>query len=347
MLSAPWSAQLPPTCGRRHEHSRASRSSFADWWWTVDRVALPPCSALIGIGLMLAFAASPAATGGPLTEGDFHYAAKQIAFAAIAAVILGGASLLTPAQVKLAAALVFRAGACRLVPRAVRGQRGAGRAALDSISAGSLLQPSEFLKPGFAVLAAAMLADRAPTRLPKPAHHFHLDGARHRHSAACSPMSARPSCCWRCGRRCCSSPACPHMVGLIGGATAALARCGLFSLSPCASPRRAVPRSRPDTAIRRGWRCKAFAHGGLARRRPRRGHHQIPPARRAFRFHLCGGGRGVRPGAVRRHRAAVLRACRAPLAALGGGARSVLRSWRAPGLPSSCACRPSSIWAWR
>ncbi len=30
------------------------------------------------------------------------------------------------------------------------------------------LQPSEFLKPGFAILAAAVLADRAPMVLPKP-----------------------------------------------------------------------------------------------------------------------------------------------------------------------------------
>ena len=33
------------------------------------------------------------------------------------------------------------------------------------------LQPSEFLKPGFAILAAAVLADRAPMQLPKPADH--------------------------------------------------------------------------------------------------------------------------------------------------------------------------------
>ena len=52
--------------------SRANRSNFAEWWWTVDRLAFAAMLGLIAIGLMLAFAASPAASGGPLTEGDFH-----------------------------------------------------------------------------------------------------------------------------------------------------------------------------------------------------------------------------------------------------------------------------------
>jgi len=40
--------------------------------------------ALAGIGLMLAFAASPAITGGPLSAGDFRYTARQVVFAAMA-----------------------------------------------------------------------------------------------------------------------------------------------------------------------------------------------------------------------------------------------------------------------
>ena len=48
--------------------NRADKSGFANWWFTVDRVALACMLALAGIGLMLAFAASPAITGGPLTE---------------------------------------------------------------------------------------------------------------------------------------------------------------------------------------------------------------------------------------------------------------------------------------
>ncbi|HEY0302314.1 MAG TPA: FtsW/RodA/SpoVE family cell cycle protein, partial [Rhizomicrobium sp.] len=148
-------------------NSRADRSTYSSWWWTIDRVALLLMLALITIGLMLAFAASPAATGGPLTAGDFRYTAKQILFAGIAIGILGGASILSLQQLKLLAALTF---ACALIGSGlvlVIGNELYG--ARRSVELGVFsLQPSEFLKPGFAVLAAAIIADRQALPLPKP-----------------------------------------------------------------------------------------------------------------------------------------------------------------------------------
>ncbi len=61
--------------------SRADRSGFTTWWWTIDRVSLFITLALIAIGLVLAFAASPAATGGGLNAGDFRFAGRQTLFA--------------------------------------------------------------------------------------------------------------------------------------------------------------------------------------------------------------------------------------------------------------------------
>ncbi|HUO87676.1 MAG TPA: FtsW/RodA/SpoVE family cell cycle protein [Rhizomicrobium sp.] len=148
-------------------NSRADRSSYAAWWWTVDRVALVLMLALITVGLILAFAASPAATGGPLTAGDFRYTVKQILFACIAAGILGGASILSLQQLKLVAAIVFAlaligSGLVLVFGNEVLGARRSIEFGLFS------LQPSEFLKPGFAVLAAAIIADRTAMPLPKP-----------------------------------------------------------------------------------------------------------------------------------------------------------------------------------
>ncbi len=138
--------------------SRADRSGFSAWWWTVDRVALCAMIALIGVGLMLAFAASPAATGGPLTAGDFRYAIKQIAFALIAAGILAFTSLLSLRAIKLSAAIVFALaviGSCLVL---FTGSEVLG--AKRWIDLGfTTLQPSEFLKPSFAILGAAILAD--------------------------------------------------------------------------------------------------------------------------------------------------------------------------------------------
>ncbi|MEJ0026686.1 MAG: putative peptidoglycan glycosyltransferase FtsW [Rhizomicrobium sp.] len=148
-------------------NSRADRSSYATWWWTIDRPALILMLMLITIGLMLAFAASPAATGGPLTAGDFRYTAKQILFAAIAFGILAGASLLSLQQVKVVAAIVFAGALIATALVLVIGSDVLG--AKRSIEFGFFsLQPSEFLKPGFAVLAAAIIADRQPMPLPKP-----------------------------------------------------------------------------------------------------------------------------------------------------------------------------------
>ena len=144
--------------------SRDNRSSFADWWWTVDRVALFAMLGLIAIGLMLAFAASPAATAhNAIQAGNFHFAAKQIVFAAVAALVVAGCSLLSPRDLKLAAGVVFLlalagSGLVLLTGAEVLGAR-------RWIDLGWItIQPSEFLKPSFAVLCAAVLATQAARR---------------------------------------------------------------------------------------------------------------------------------------------------------------------------------------
>jgi cell division protein FtsW len=146
--------------------SRSDKSGFAAWWWTIDRVALFAMLALIAIGLTLAFAASPAATGGPLTAGDFRYAAKQVCFALIAAFILGGASVLSPRAIKISAAIIYAFAVIGSALVLFTGSEVLG--AKRWIDFGWMtLQPSEFLKPGFAVLAASVLSDKAMMIVPK------------------------------------------------------------------------------------------------------------------------------------------------------------------------------------
>ncbi len=135
--------------------SRTDRSGFAVWWWTVDRWTLFTVVALIAIGLILACAASPAVGGG------FYYAGKQIAFAAIAAAILIGTSSLSLDGLKIVAGAVFFAALAGSALTLVAGDEILGaRRWLDF--GWITLQPSEFLKPGFAVLAAAVLAGHHP-----------------------------------------------------------------------------------------------------------------------------------------------------------------------------------------
>jgi len=147
--------------------SRTDNSGFVTWWWTVDRVAFIAMMALIAVGLLLAFAASPAETGKALQAGNFTFAAKQVVFALLALGILFGASLLSPRGVRLAAIWIFAAAALGTALTLVLGSEVLGARRWIDLGPSMTLQPSEFLKPGFAVLAAAILADKARMALPK------------------------------------------------------------------------------------------------------------------------------------------------------------------------------------
>ncbi len=146
--------------------SRSDKSGWSAWWWTTDRVAFSAMVALIAIGLMLACAASPAATGSAFAAGDFRYAGKQIAFAAVACVILAFTSALSLKAVKLSAAVIYALALIGSTVVLFTGDEVLG--AKRWIDFGWMtLQPSEFLKPGFAVLGSAILADKSKTILPK------------------------------------------------------------------------------------------------------------------------------------------------------------------------------------
>lgn len=147
--------------------SRTDNSGFARWWWTIDRVALMATLALVAIGLVLSFAASPAATTSANSSlaGNFSYAIKQALFALTAIGILAGASSLDYKDTRLAAAWVFALALIGAFLALMTGEdvNGAHRW-LDF--GGLKLQPSEFLKPAFAVLAAAFLADKLKRGFP-------------------------------------------------------------------------------------------------------------------------------------------------------------------------------------
>lgn len=139
--------------------SRSDTSPVARWWSTLDRISLLCIVALLTIGILLGFAASPAATGHANVAGNFSYALKQLAFAVTAFVILLSATFLDAKQARILAACVYAFATIGAFVALVAGAdvNGAHRW-LDF--AGFKLEPSEFLKPGFAVLAAMFLADK-------------------------------------------------------------------------------------------------------------------------------------------------------------------------------------------
>ena len=268
--------------------SRTDRSGFSSWWWTIDRVALLAMLALIAIGLMLAFAASPAATGGPITAGDFRYAAKQIAFAFVAAGILVGASLLTLHQLKIVAATAFALAMIGSFLVLFTGSEVLG--AKRWIDLGWMtLQPSEFLKPGFAVLGAAILADKTPMRLPKPVITLILV------APAIVFLMWQPDvgqtglmlALW--GALLFFSGVSLYWMGALGGAGLALGGLAYF-LFPHVHHRIQQFLSPSDTGYQAGLALKAFAHGGLLGVGPGAGtiKYRLPDAHSDYIYAVAG-----------------------------------------------------------
>jgi cell division protein FtsW len=264
------------------------RSGFAAWWWTIDRIALFAMLALIAIGLMLAFAASPAATGGPLTAGDFRYAIKQVAFAFIAAFILGGASLLSLRQLKIVAAIAFGAALAGSILVLLTGSEVLG--ARRWINLGWMtLQPSEFLKPGFAVLAAAILTDgtRRPLSGPVISAIIVLPALlvlalQPDYGQAFLLLALWGSLLYFAGLN-------VVWIWTLGGASAVLAGV-TYLFVPHVHHRVEQYFSTKDTGYQAGLSLKAFAHGGLAGVGPGAGtvKYRIPDAHSDFIFAVAG-----------------------------------------------------------
>jgi cell division protein FtsW len=268
--------------------SRAHRTGFAPWWWTIDRVAFITMLLLIAIGLMLAFAASPAATGGPLTPGDFRYAAKQAAFAAIAACILAGTSILSIRTIKLAAAIVFAGAVIGSALVLFTGSEVLG--AKRWIDFGWMtLQPSEFLKPSFAVLAATILADKRPMRLRKELITFLLI------CPAIFFLLLQPDvgqtglliALWGSLLFCAGIPL--YWMGLLAGGSVVMLVMA-YLLLPYIQHRVAQFLDPSQTGYQAGLALKAFAHGGLTGVGPGAGtiKYRIPDAHSDFIFAVAG-----------------------------------------------------------
>jgi len=268
--------------------SRADKGSFADWWFTVDKAALVFMGLLLGVGLMLAFAASPAITGGPLTAGDFHFALRQLAFAVVALSIMAGASLLTLRQVKIAAALVFAIALIASFLVLFLGSEVLG--ARRELNFGFMsLQPSEFLKPGFAILAAAVLADRAPMVLPKPAITFLLI------LPAIAILLLQPDVgqsglllsLWGAMLFFAGLPF--FWVGLMAGGSGLLGLAA-YAIFPHVHHRVAQYLSSSDIGYQADLALRAFAHGGLAGVGPGDGtiKYRIPDAHSDYIFAVAG-----------------------------------------------------------
>ncbi len=141
--------------------ARTDTSVVGRWWWTVDWWTLACIGLLMAVGIVLVMAASP-----PVAERiglpPFHFAQRQALFLAPALVILAAVSMLGPKGVRRLAVAGFVAAMVLGVVTLLFGDAVNGARRWIDVG-GILAQPSEILKPTFAVVTAWVLAAQQRT----------------------------------------------------------------------------------------------------------------------------------------------------------------------------------------
>lgn len=145
--------------------SRADTSSLSRWWWTVDRWVLVALIVLMAVGAVLTMAASPGAAA-RIGLDPFHFVRHQFFFLVPAVIVLFGISLLSVQGVRRMAVMGFAFSLILVVLTLVVGTELKGAHRWLHVG-GFTFQPSEFLKPFFAVTVAWVLSvQRNDQRFP-------------------------------------------------------------------------------------------------------------------------------------------------------------------------------------
>ncbi len=151
--------------------SRERKTPLAEWWWTVDRELLFALIALMGFGVLLSFAASP-----PVAEriglGPWHFTQRHVMFCLPVLAVMLTTSMFNARWVRVTAlvTLVVFVGLLALTLRYGVEVKGARR--WLSIM-GQSVQPSEFVKPAFAIMASWFISEKMK-RKDVPGHTFAL-----------------------------------------------------------------------------------------------------------------------------------------------------------------------------
>ncbi|MGB3177678.1 MAG: putative lipid II flippase FtsW [Albidovulum sp.] len=136
---------------------RAGEPVLPRWWRTIDKWSLSGVLVLFGVGLLLGLAASV-----PLAEKNgldpFYYVTRQSFFGVIAIAAMLVTSMMSPDLVRRLGVIGFLVAFVALLFLPVFGTDfGKGATRWYSLGFGSF-QPSEFLKPGFVIIAAWLMA---------------------------------------------------------------------------------------------------------------------------------------------------------------------------------------------
>jgi len=137
--------------------ARIDQSLVARWWWTVDRWSLAALGMLIGFGVVMSLAASP-----PVAErigyDGLHFVRRHLAMLPLALGLMFAVSLQPPRTIRRIAVIGFGISLVLLALTFIGIEIKGARRWINF--PGLSLQPSEFVKPTFAVVAAWLFSEQ-------------------------------------------------------------------------------------------------------------------------------------------------------------------------------------------
>lgn len=139
--------------------TRLDTSTVGRWWWTVDKWMLATVASLLAIGILLTLAAGPPAAE-RIGVDAFHFVRKQALFMPLVIMVMFTVSLLSAAWVRRVAALGFAVMLLLMIATLLFGDDINGARRWVDLGPLPALQPSEFMKPCFAVVTAWMFAEQ-------------------------------------------------------------------------------------------------------------------------------------------------------------------------------------------
>ena len=136
----------------RQPLDRRNTTALGRWWWTIDRATFLAMMALICIGFFLVMAGSPPVAR-RIGLPDFYFVSRHQIFLGISTVIMVLISLMDAGRVRRLALIGFMVSFVLLVLLPFIGYENKGSVRWMRF-AGMSIQPSEFMKPCFAVMLA-------------------------------------------------------------------------------------------------------------------------------------------------------------------------------------------------
>jgi cell division protein FtsW len=138
--------------------ARIDQSPVARWWWTVDRSSFAALGLLIGFGVVLSLTASPAVAERIGYDG-LHFVRRHLALLPLSIGLMFVVSLQPPRTIRRIAVTGFVIALLLLSLTFVIGAEIKGARRWINLP-GLSVQPSEFVKPTFAVVGAWLFSEQ-------------------------------------------------------------------------------------------------------------------------------------------------------------------------------------------